>query len=178
MRRRQTNRKYSSSIFEGLDLDEFIKPYEELKTEYEELLRKSKSKGEAYKVTYVGEPHLMYIAFNKNKDKAKGEATKFFKENFYPSFVGRGWREMYKKARTARLPDFDKYSVEGKIPIPELMKLGVSFPCSVCGQHNFEYKDLDQNICFIIEDEGDLNIFTKGYILCYKCYHAYLNPQG
>lgn len=169
---RSSKRKSLFSL-EDLDFTEFLKPYENFQKEYEEIIKKNSLK--AYKVTFKGHDDLIYFTFAKNKDKAKGEATKFFKENFHPAFMGRGWRNEHLNSRGVRIPELDKYARERKVPIPELMKyLKVSFHCSLCGKETFNYKDYENKRCFIIEGEGDLNEKTKGYILCYNCYKKYV----
>lgn len=173
-RRRKTATRKNLSLllsFENFDFSEFTVPYKELQQEYERIKRARLSKGTPYMVTYVGIPNLMYLAFAKNKDRAKGMATKYFKENFYPEFMGKGWREQHLKARTKVIQEFRKYDLTGKVPIPDLMKvLNLTFPCSCCHQYNFNYEDYENHKCYIMEDMFDLNDFTKGCILCRDCY--------
>ena len=166
--------------FEDLDFSDFLKPYKNFKEEYENLARKKRAKNrQAYKVTFRDHSDLVYFTFAKNKDRAKGEATKYFKENFHPSFMGRGWREEYKQARGVKIPELDKYGEKGRVPIPELMKyLKVSFPCSICGNYAFQYSDYEKGKCFIIEGEGNINEITEGIILCYDCYKKYFKDNS
>ena len=165
--------------FEDLDFSEFIKPYADLQKEYEDLVRKKNlKKHRAFKVTFKDSPDLLYFTFTKSRDYAKGEAVKYFKENFHPSFMGRGWRKQYLKAVGARVPALDKYNITGKVPIPELMKhLNISFCCSVCGKEVFSYSDYEKKKCYFVEGEGDLNEHTSGLILCYNCYKKYFTNQ-
>ena len=73
--------------------------------------------------------------------------------------------------RGAPYPPFDKYASDGKVPIPELMRyFNISFPCSFCGQHDFTLQSYEARTCHIIEGEGDLNVFTRGYIACNDCF--------
>ena len=82
-----------------------------------------------------------------------------------------------RNGRALRIKELDEYGLKGEIvPIPALLKAtGISLPCSVCGKGKFEYSDYIDGKCFIIEGEGNLNPYTKGYILCYDCYQKYLN---
>ena len=172
--RKRTAKRPNTSLsfsFEDFDFSEFTKPRKELQEEYEKIRIAKFSKGKPYAVTYVGIPDIIYLAFAKNKDKAKGIATKYFKENFHPDFVGKGWRTQHLKSRTKVIPEFKKYSLTGKVPIPDLMKyLNLTFPCSCCNQHNFNYEDYENGKCYVMEDDFDLNDFTKGYVLCRECY--------
>lgn len=178
---RKSNRKHTAKrpntslflSFEDFDFSDFVKPYKELQEEYKRLEMERLSKGTPYVVTYTSVPDIMYLVFAKNKDKAKGIATKYFKENFHPDFVGKGWRTQHLKSRTKVIPEFKKYSQTGKVPIPDLMKiLNLTFPCLCCHDHNFNYQDYENGKCYVIEDDGyDLNDFTKGYVLCRECYN-------
>lgn len=181
MPRKHTTRKSTTKnicSFGDIDLSEFTEPYKELQQEYSEILRKKKNKGTPYKVTYKTVPDIAYIVFTTHKDKAKGIATKFFKESYHPQFMGRLWREQHLQARTQVIREFKKYSDTGKIPIPALMQVtGFTFPCSVCHQHNFNYEDYENKKCYVIEGEGDLNEFTLGYILCPECYRRIIKDN-
>ena len=160
--------------FELSDLDEFLNPYLEIGEELDEVwgcFRKRVRK--AYIVQYDNAPELFFITFTSNRYKAKGNATKFFRDNLHPLFIEGQWRHQHLHARTRLHPEFDKYNDEMKVPIPELMKIGLAFPCSVCGKGNFKTVDYENKGCFIIEGEGDLNPFTKGYCLCRDCYNKY-----
>jgi hypothetical protein len=78
-------------------------------------------------------------------------------------------------SRAYRLQELDKYALKGIVPIPEILRvLDVSMPCSVCKKGNFNYSDYKEEKCFIIEGEGNLNPFTKGYLLCSECYKKYI----
>lgn len=155
-------------------LDEFIDPYLDFSDELEEVwsgVRKHTRR--AYIVRYSNAPELFFITFTSNRYKAKGNATKFFRDNMHPLFIEGQWRHQHVNARACLHPDFDKYNEEMKVPIPELMKINLSFPCSICGKGNFKYKDYEYKACFIIEGEGDLNPFTKGYCVCRDCFNKY-----
>lgn len=161
------------SSFQGMDFSNLLDEYQEVQESYKEILKKANSKGKAYKITFTDQPDLLYFTYAKTRNKAKSNAVIFFRENFYPSFMDKGYEE-YKKARTTRIPELDEFSDTGKVPIPKLMKyLGITFPCSSCGEDNFTLSDYEKGRCFIVEDEGDLNEFTKGYILCYNCHKKY-----
>lgn len=160
--------------FEDLDFSEFIKPYEDFQKDYESILRKNKSRKRAFKVIFKDQPDLLYLTFSKSRDKAKGEAVTYFKNNFHPAFIGRSWRNEFGQARAYQVPELDKYSKEGKVPVPDLMKyLDASFCCSVCGNHTFKYSDYENGRCFVIEGEGDINEITKGIVVCYDCHRKY-----
>ena len=160
--------------FEWSDLDEFLDPYLEVGEELEEVWGCFKRRvRRAYIVQYNNAPELFFITFTSNRYKAKGNATKFFRDNNHPLFIEGQWKGQHIHARTRLHPDFDKYNEEMKVPIPELMKLNISFPCSICGKGNFKIIDYENKSCFIIEGEGDLNPFTKGYCLCRDCYNKY-----
>ena len=164
--------------FSSVDLSEYTDSKEPTVAEKRQMERKKLSKGLAYKITFKDQPSLIYISFQKTRDKAVYEACKYFHDNFYPTFMGEGRDQELKQAKAHRLQEFDKYSVEGVIPIPELMKvMGFTFPCSICGKDNFNYSDYDIGRCFLVEGEGDLNPFTKGFVLCYECYKKYIRTS-
>ena len=158
---------------DDIDFSAFINPYIEIEKDYQELAQKKRPK--CYTITYKSVPNALYIAFG-TKDKCKGEATKFFRDNFHPAFMGNSWRKLHPEARAIRQPQLDKYYKEKKVPIPEVMKLGATFPCSICGKENFTLKDYEDKRCFLVEGEGDVNLFTSGHIVCYNCYKKYINP--
>lgn len=158
---------------DDIDFSTFIDPYIEIKQNYEHIAKKRLPK--CFSVTYRTVPDALYISFG-TKDKCKGEATKFFRDNFHPAFMGTDWKKQHTEARAIRQPQLDKYFKEKKVPIPEVMKLGATFPCSICGKENFTLKDYENKRCFIVEGEGDVNPFTLGHIVCYNCYKKYINP--
>ena len=166
--------------FSKVDLSKYTQPTNDLMEGLNEAISKSRFKGKARKVIFKDQPNLIYISFKQTKEKAIYEACKFFKDSFYPTFMGD--RELYsemEQARATRVQEFDKYGMEGKIPIPELMKvMKFTFPCSVCGKDNFNYEDYEIGRCFLVEGEGDLNPFTKGYVLCYDCYKKYIQTTA
>ena len=175
-----------SAIEDTLDFTEYLKPYEEFEKEYKDVLYFMRSrirKKMAYTVTYTDDPTLFFITFVENRYKAKGSATMYFRDNHHPDFSGQKWRtEKFVKARARRYPPFDKYADEGKVPLLELMKaFNVSFPCSMCLKHDFTLKSYEAGTCHIVESEGDLNVFTKGIIVCDSCYkkltNSYLEPN-
>lgn len=150
----------------------------ELKQGYETILKKNiKRQYKAYKVTFKNHPDLYYIAFCNQRSKAMWQATKYFHESFHPFFTR--YEDMSSEllnAKAIRVQELDKYGLKGFIPIPELMRvLELSMPCSVCKKHKFTYSDYINNKCYIIEGEGNLNPFTKGYLLCHDCYKKYID---
>ena len=165
--------------FSKVDLSKYTKPQNYLQQAYEEALQKQyKNAGKAFKVTFKDQPDLIYIAFKKAREKAVYEACKYFKEAFYPTFMGSGADEEMKQARATRVQELDKFALKGKVPIPELMRImNFTFPCSVCGKDNFNYEDYEIGRCFMLEGEGDLNPFTSGYVLCYDCYKKYIQTN-
>ena len=157
------------------NLDEFLNPYLEFSEELEEVLHtfKKRNVDKAYVVRYKNAPELFFITFVPNRYKAKGNATKFFRDNMHPLFLEGQWRHQHMNARARLYPEFNKYVEEKKVPIPALMEIKLSFPCSICGKGNFTHKDYKNGACFVVEGEGDLNPFTKGLCLCRDCYNKY-----
>lgn len=153
-----------------LDFTDFIEPYIDIKKEYEGIIerRKQKDAKKAYVITFRKVPNLVYIAFEKNKDKAKGKAVMFYRE-FHPCFIGEGWKEHFRKCSTKRNFDLDKYAEVGKVPIPVLFKLGLKLKCTYCGNHTFSYSSYKRRRCFIIEGEPNPFPFVDGVVLCYNC---------
>lgn len=157
--------------FDEIDLNTFIQPFFQLKRDYTRIRQKRLPK--CYSITYKGIPDILYIAFGE-KDKCKSEATKYFRDNFHPAFVEKEWKKCHTNARAIRHPDFDQYYKEKKIPIEALMSLDVRIPCCVCGKGSFGADELKYKQCFVIEGEGDLNVFTKGLLVCKDCFNKYV----
>lgn len=176
----QVNKRKSSvrdllDYNDGIDLSEFTKPYEELKKDYSRALYfvKKKEVGQAYIVTFTDDPNLFFIAFApcKKRDKVRYAAIKYFHLQNHPDFITRSQTNgKYKYARRHRCPDFDRYADEKIVPVSEIMRIGVPIPCCYCRQHQFTYEDYLAKRCYALEDEGNLNVFTKGIILCRNCY--------
>ena len=156
---------------DNINFSSFIRPFKALQRNYELLAWKRRPL--CYSITYKSAPDILYIAFGK-KDKCKGDATRYFRDNMHPAFIEKGWYKMHLEARAIRRPEFDIYYREKKVPVAELLKLGVTVPCAICGEGNFGRTEYDYKQCFTIEGEGDLNIFTKGFIVCKKCHDKYL----
>lgn len=178
--KRKSGLRNPFAYIEELDFSIFTEPYAHFREDYIKTLYaiKKREQLKPFKVTFVDDESLLYIAFAKNKDRAKGIAVKYFKENFHPDFCGRLWRDRYNKARATVVHEFLPYEKEQLVPIPELMKvLGVTFPCSACGKDNFTYEDYKTGRCFLMEGEGNLNVFTKGFVLCYSCYRKFMGEQ-
>ena len=168
------SRKKSVSSFRGMDFSEILKPEIKKEKSYLELLKERFSKGKAYKITFKDIPNLLYFTFAENDETARQRACDYFRDNSHPAFITKNNKELW-MARAKRIPELDEYSFEGKVPIPQLMKhLSVTFPCSNCGKDNFNYSDYEKKRCYIIEGDGDLNDFTKGFILCYDCHKKYM----
>lgn len=127
----------------------------------------------AYIVTFKEHSHLLYVAFALTRNKAEAEAQKYMRDVFYGMYTLTDCPITLKEAHALRAPALDKYKTTGKVPIPELMKVGLTFPCSSCGKYNFDLSSYNAKKCFIVEGEGDLNSFTDGFIFCYDCYKKY-----
>lgn len=179
--------KPSSNPLNNLNLSSYLNPekeektekkdtYNKLQKEYERILHKEiQRENKAYRVVYLNHPDLLFITFDRNRGNAKWQAAKYFKSIFNPFFTGESYRQEMLNSRAYRIPEFDKYANKGVIPIPELLRvLDISMSCSVCGKGCFTYTDYKEERCFIIEGEGNLNPFTKGYLLCSECYKKYL----
>ena len=167
--------KIEHSIFSLKDVDfsEILPTEEEIEAQRqkERMKKLAVIVGYPYIVTFKNNAELVYFTFAPTREKAKGEATKFFKESLHPSFIGRGWREQYNYAWARRVKDLIKYMEEGKVPVPDLMKcLKVNFPCAICGKDSFDYTDYKKGRCFFIESEGDTSERAKGMVVCYDCY--------
>lgn len=185
--RRNRWKKPSSNPLDNLSLSFLSEPkqteekksdsYKGLQKEYERILHKEiQRENRAYRVVYKNHPELLYIAFCGNRGSAKYQASKYFKSIFNPFFTGEDYSKEMLQCRAYRVQELDKYALKGIIPIPALLKAtDTSLACSVCGKDHFDYSDYEKGRCFIIEGEGNLNPFTKGYILCYDCYRKYIN---
>ena len=186
--RRTKWKKPSNNPLENINLKSFYEEtkekekvkgdsYKKLQKEYERILHKEiQRENRAYRVVYKNHPDLLYIAFCGNRGSAKYQASKYFKNIFHPFFTGEDYSKEMLQCHAYRVQELDKYALKGLIPIPELLKAtDTTMPCSVCGKDHFDYSDCERGRCFIIEGEGNLNPFTKGYILCYDCYRKYIN---
>lgn len=148
----------------------------QIEGEYKRILQKSiQREHRAYRVVYKNHPDLLFIAFAKEREPAKYQASKYFKDIFHPFFTGEGYSEEMLNSRAYRVKELDEYGLKGVVPIPKLLQvLDISMSCSICKKGNFTYSDYIQGECFIIEGEGNLNPFTKGYLLCHECYKKYI----
>ena len=152
--------------------------YKKLEKEYRLLMEKKiKKEHRAFRVIYKEHPDLLVVCFAKSRASAKWKSAKYFKSTFHPFFAK--WQDADTKMLEGlayRIPELDEWGLKGeKVPIPDLLHaLDITLPCSVCGRHHFNYSDYENRECFIVEGEGDLNPFTKGYILCYECYRKYI----
>lgn len=174
--RKKRRKLKSGGSFKDINFSSFFKEREKKQKKIEEsrqkFIEETFSKGKCYKVRYTNIPDMYCIVFGENRSKATYEGFKYFRDKLHPQFIHDD-TQLY-KSRLIRLPIFDKYGIEGKIPIPELMKeLDMSFPCSVCKKEEFTYRDYDKKRCYIIEGEGDADTFVKGLILCHSCYRKY-----
>ena len=150
--------------------------YRKIQKEYERILHKEiQGRNRAYRVVFKNHPDLLYIAFCSNRGSAKYQASRYFKSIFHPFFTGEDYSKEMLQCHAYRMQELDKYSIKGLVPIPELLKAtDTTISCSVCGKGKFNYSDCSQGECFIVEGEGNLNPFTKGYLLCYDCYKKYI----
>lgn len=165
------------NTFYDIDLAQFIDPYKKLAEEYNNLyfIKKQRMKL-AYLVTFKDDPSLIFFAFAANKEKSKAQysAVKYFKESMHPFFMGdKNIKNRIYATQMVRYPAFDKYAEEGRIPIVELFKIGIRFPCYCCKKHSFNQQLLNLKKCYIIEGEGNVNAFTKGFVLCKDCYDKF-----
>ena len=172
-KQRKYRNLYPTGSFEDISFEDVFQEYEEhakkVAESHQKLYRETLSKGKCFSVSFKGIPDSTTIIFAKNKDKAKYQAFKYFRDNFHPEFIGNKG-DLMLKGYVKRLPIFDEYDIEGKIPIPVLMReLDMKFPCSICKKHHFSYDDYDKGRCFILEGEGDADDYIKGYVLCYDC---------
>lgn len=172
----EDRKRTARNTFYDIDLAQFIDPYKQLAQDYKNLyfIKKQKMK-QAYLVTFVGDPNLIFISFDTYKDRSKTryKAVKYFKNCMHPEFMGNqaSLDEKFLETRLTRYPEFDKYADEGRVPIPELFKLGIQIPCHACGKRVFNQKLLNLKQCVIVEGEGNMNGFTKGILLCKDCYN-------
>ena len=157
-----------SDIFSEIDYSEFLAPYTDFSKCYSKTLCSMHNK-RCYIVTYKGKPGLLYVSFQSNKDRAKGEATRYFKLSGHPDFSGSLWRDLHTHSRGVVKPEWDKYMMKRKIPVIELMKFGAKFPCYLCGKHLFGVDDVERGKCVIVEGETELNPFTQGCVYCKRC---------
>ena len=153
-----------------------------IQKDYEKILKKKiQREHRAFKVTYENHPDLFYIAFASNRAQAIYRSARYFQSIFNPFFsTNADYSREMRDSRALRIKELDEYGLKGEIvPIPALLKAtGIPLPCSVCGKGKFEYSDYIDGKCFIIEGEGNLNPYTKGYILCYDCYQKYLDKDS
>ena len=121
----------------------------------------------------------MFVAFAETKEKAKWQAVKYFRDNFYPGFTTEKEYSAKLKGGTKnkRIPALDKYADEGKIPIPALLEVGFELSCTSCGKDNFTYEDYKNERCFVVEEDVDMNVYTRGVILCYSCYKRLIGEE-
>jgi hypothetical protein len=179
-------KKPSNNPLNNLNLSDYTEPkkkikkvkedtYKNLEDEYKRILHKELQRGNrAYRVIYKDHPDLLYVAFKPNRASAKYESARYFRDTFNPFFTGEDYRQQMLNGRAYRVQELDKYASKG-IPIPELLRvLDITMPCSVCGKDRFSYSDYREEECFIIEGEGNLNPFTRGYLLCHNCYKKYI----
>ena len=156
---------------EAVDVEKELvgeKAISEFDKEYTKILKRySKSIKDAYVIRFLDEPEAFFITFQnlKDRDTGKWEACKYFDSIHHPR-IGLG---SYSKARRKRIPEFDKYRSMEKVPIEEIMKLGAAYHCGLCGKHSFKYEDIINNRCFVVRDEGDINKFTSGFVICNEC---------
>jgi hypothetical protein len=166
------------SFYEETKKKEKVKhdSYKKLQKEYEDILNKKlKREHRAYRIIFNNHPDLLFIGFGANRGSVKWKASKYFRDSFNPFFSGEDANRKMLECHAYRVQELDKYGLVGIIPIPELMRvLDVSMPCSVCKKENFTYSDYKEGNCYVIEGEGNLNQFTKGYLLCHDCYKKYL----
>ena len=84
--------EFLNSFDDDIDFSTFIDPYTQIQEEYYEIAKKRLPK--CYKITYRTVPDAFFIAFD-TKDRAKSKATKFFRDNFHPAFMGNSWKKLH-----------------------------------------------------------------------------------
>lgn len=147
-------------------IEEFQNGYSNIVQDY-----KRRNQKDAYVIKFIGEPQAFFVTFQTycKRDTGKWEACKYFHSIGHPR-IG---LESYNKARRTRVPELDKYRDTEQIPIEELLKLGAAYSCGMCGRHLFKHQDVVNNKCSIIYDEGNINSFTKGIVVCHECRKKY-----
>ena len=150
--------------------------YGKIQKEYERILHKEiQREHRAYRVIFKDHPDLLFIGFGGNRGTVKWQASKYFRDTFNPFFSGESVNKEMLQCNAYRVQELDKFGLTGIVPIPDLLHaLDITLPCSVCGKEHFSYSDYKEGRCFIVEGEGNLNQFTKGYILCSDCHKKYL----
>lgn len=172
LKRKNKNKEKENCIEENNDSPV---SYDDFKNDYSFLIEANRKRnlGKAYIVTSTKNPKLFFIAFAMTKDKAKVQGNRYFYETEW-QFSNDLW-DNYLTVRAHRHTELDVYAEAKKVPIDVIMKMGYSFRCGVCGKTKFTYKDVEIGKCFIVEDEGDMNPYTKGMVVCYNCYKKYFN---
>lgn len=138
-------------------------------------LPSNKTKDKAFKVTFEGYPQYVYIAFTSSNNKAEAEGQRYIRDTYYPTFSLTDCPVSLKDAKARRFKEVDEYATDGRVPIPTLLKEGMTFTCSACGKVHFNYEDYAARRCFVVEGEGDITPYVKGMIFCYSCYNKYFN---
>ena len=167
--REDTRKNIEEELISSDDINKFSDDYDKLLHQHN---RRRNLPG-AYLIRFTHEPSAFFITFQtfQTRDTGKWEACKYFHSIGHPT-IG---LDCYSKARRKRIPQFDKYRDTGKIPIEEIMSLGASFRCGICGNHTFTYEDLKRKRCFIVRGEGEINPFTDGMVICNECRRKYFS---
>lgn len=176
----KTKIPYKKDIIEDIPINKIDHElYKSIGDEYKKIHSRLEDYPKAYRIYFLDYPDLIFFSFDDRRNKVKWTAYKYFREQMHPAFTKDSSTFRGMRVRTYRVPEFDKYFKEEKIPIPELMeKQDIIFKCSICGKGNFTYESYKNKGCFVLEGEGDLNPFTKGYVLCHQCYQKFLNNRG
>ena len=125
----------------------------------------------AYRAIEFKNPSVTAIVFAQNVHQARYRGAKFFKE--YGYFNSNGRRvdpNIMHSARAYRIPEFDKYALTERVPIPELMKAGFKFSCACCHQYTFDYSAYEARACFIFEEGTNPIPYAEGFVVCHECY--------
>lgn len=148
---------------------------QELEKSYREIAKRKKDiKGTARIVYAPNYPDISFISFRATTNQATWEAAKYFFESYNPNFIGMKTEEIVRFLKAKRTPELDEFSVRGKVPIYKLMqKTNTTFPCYICGKHNFTYEDYCKDLCFIVDEDLNTIPYVQGYILCYKCHQKF-----
>ena len=165
----QEIREELSKQLEDEDLESLTKDNYKHDLYFQKNMTKKVEGLKAYIIRFKNHPEFVQVAFAINKTKAEGAGYKALRLQFFPNCNTYTCPVNIKEAKSKRCAELDKFAGEDRIPIPELLKVGITFKCSLCGRYKFTYQDYIENKCFIIEGEGEVSNYTKGMIVCSEC---------
>ena len=147
--------------------EEMIAQAKLAQVQYSSNLKSNKKSLKAYIVFLSQNHNETFVGFGETMGKAVYQVAKKLTEEFY--FGTFKLTNEHKLLKGRRLQQLDSYADEGKAPIPELLKAGITLRCAHCHKRAFTYSDYIEGRCFVYEGEWDMNFFTKGFVLCYDC---------